>query len=145
MPIQVFTCQGCAYRFEVYCQVGTTAKPCPKCKNSVEQGLPRNIQVSFKASGNEIHPENTGVADLDYVADRAIGENAAKGYQEVEKREEYKRKLLRDSPGATKQDLIKLPDGDYMVIPHTTALGLREKVQGLTDLLWEEREPLKPL
>jgi len=61
-------------------------------------------------------PQNTGVSSYDYNVDRIVGAEAKERWQAVEKREALKRGVVHDTPGATKQDLSVLPDGNYRVM-----------------------------
>lgn len=130
MPIHVFKCLPCALRFEAFGPPALTSSECPNCHKVVKRDLPsgKGSAASFKSGGSAPTPPNSGAASLDYVADRAIGESAVTGWDEVGKREALKRRVLRNTPGASWKDLAVNPDGTYTPVP-TPARVQVEKVR----------------
>lgn len=119
MPIYRFQCNPCAYRFERNLPVGTLTEPCPKCRISVARIPPGGLTSSFEIASSSGAPPDQGVSQVDYVADRAIGESARQGWEVISARNEEKRRLRRENPG---HSIVKQIDGSYEAVPNEIAV-----------------------
>ncbi len=120
MPLYRFQCNPCAYRFDRNLPVGTLSETCPKCKEPVARMPPGGLSSSFQGAetANGMPPDQ-GVSQMDYVADRAIGESARQGWEVIDRRNEDKRRLRRENPG---HSIVKQVDGSYAAIPNEIAV-----------------------
>lgn len=144
MPQYRFACSACHKLTNRVEPVGTRQVVCA-CGQTAIRMMPTSQTASFEPPSS-IAPENTGVSSLDYVADLAIGKSAEDGKQVVRDREAYKRSLLRDNPGLTKQDLWRTPWGEYVVAPESVRRQVRQESLDATSpetvqRLREEQDP----
>ena len=91
-------------------------KKCPDCGQLAQRNLPTDLKGVFNLETSGVGPQNTGVSELDLNLDRVVGQDAAKGWKAIEKRNSTKQEVLRSTPGATPYDLSKNPDGSYRVM-----------------------------
>lgn len=93
-------------------------KECPACGEIADRIPPKTVGYTFQPTPTAEGPipQNTGVSSYDYEVDRIVGAEAEQRWSAVEQREALKRSVMRDAPGATKQDLSALPDGSYRVM-----------------------------
>ena len=117
MPIYTYQC-ACGLRFERNVPMSDRAVPvsCTDCGAEASRLVPDDITGVFKLETNGPGPQNTGVSQMDAVADRAIGVDAEKGWKVVEKRQGVKSKILTQNPGVGRGDLSRQPDGSYKIL-----------------------------
>jgi putative FmdB family regulatory protein len=118
LPIYEYTCNECSIRFEKMRKLAEHDDPanCPECGTVVNK-VPSATNFAFAgAIVGGPRPQNTGVHSIDYNADRVIGRDAESRWKTITERQDYKRKVLRDNPGATGFDLSRTRDGDYKVM-----------------------------
>lgn len=122
MPTYTYQCYECGHRFEHTCPADKRQDyhPCKSCSEMAEQLVPEGLGHAFdvEASSNGLPvPQNTGVASYDYDFDRVVASQARERMLIHKQREAYKRDILRDNPGAGKEDLARDLDGNYIVVP----------------------------
>jgi hypothetical protein len=61
-------------------------------------------------------PQNTGVTEFDYNADRIIGEDSRKKWSVIEERNAEKERVLAQAKGVQSRDLSREADGSYRVM-----------------------------
>lgn len=119
MPVFSYQCE-CGLQFERPGKASQAQVPheCSGCGGMAKRLPPESLGYTFshEHTNEGVAPQNTGVSALDYDADRIVGEDARRRWDGYEKKEERRRELLRQYPGATKEDLAVLPNGDYRVM-----------------------------
>ena len=127
MPIYEFLCQNCGIQFEQLFSRPSTADnsaPCPDCGKSAQKQV-STVNHAFAHTPTGPGPQNTGVSQIDHNFDRVIGRDAEQKWAAIEKRQAYKREVLRDAArqgvGAGMQHLVRTRGkdqgaGDYRVI-----------------------------
>jgi len=86
-----------------------------------------------------IRPQNTGVSSYDANVDRVIGDHAKGSYEQISKRHERKREVIRDNPGTSGHDLSRTDTGDYRILNKDerlaaeTARNLNAEAMGMID------------
>jgi hypothetical protein len=117
MPVFDYQCE-CGLKFSRPGKLSTAmeAQVCQVCGAKASRVPPESIGHTFKPKESVgITPQNTGMSDYDYNADRIIGTEASESWETVSKREESKREVMRAS-GKSSQDLSLLPGGAYRVM-----------------------------
>ena len=148
MPRFEFQCE-CGVRFEesAKSKEHSTPKPCPECGTLAPRWMPEDVSGVFNPGMDGTPgPQNTGVAEIDTVADRAIGESAQQGWQVAEKRVADKREIMEET-GVDGKDLSKNPDGSYGVLKPEER-GVHDRAQAINSLamkrLHERRQSSSP-
>ena len=148
MPVYTYQCQHCGLRFESVARMDkATGKQRCQCGEQAERCVPESIGYHFEAKTEGLGPQNTGIADVDYEVDRIIANDAEGKWEQIEARDEYKRSIIRDYPGATSDDLSREPDGTYSVMPKDLkegALRVRTVNNVAMQLLKRTRKSLSP-
>jgi len=119
MPTYEYQCQHCGLRFEAKASMKGHMNPikCQDCGEEAPRHLPDGVTGVFNQETDGLpKPQNTGVSQIDVVADRAIGASAKKGWAHVRDRVARKRSILRDNPHVEPEDLSRTPDGDYKIL-----------------------------
>lgn len=119
MPTYEYQCQNCGLRFEGRGSMKDHMQsiPCKSCGEDAPRNIPTQVGGVFNQKTDGLpQPQNTGVSQIDVVADRAIGESAKKGWAHVRNRVTRKRQILRDNPDKGGKDLSRTPDGDYRIL-----------------------------
>lgn len=96
MPLYLFSCPKCSFRFERLVPVSCESHPCPDCA----EPAPRTVkgQTFSHAFEEPATPTNSGVHSYDNPsADMAVGRDAAKKWEEYEGRKKVKEKIRRES------------------------------------------------
>ncbi len=133
MPIFEFQCT-CGLRFDASVAREKRGEPrkCPECGDSANPCLPATVAGHFKKDVTGPVPQNTGIADLDAHIDRVIGQSAAQGWEQHEKRVDHKREVIARS-GVSGGNLSRTVDGDYIPLKpeekaaHDRALAIHNK------------------
>ena len=117
MPRYDYQCV-CGLMFESYASMANSMEnqDCPDCGTSAERVVPEKVEGSFVQDVSGPVPQNTGVSQIDAVADRAIGKAAQQGWEVADRRVQDKRQVLSGTPNATGHDLSRNPDGTYRVM-----------------------------
>lgn len=117
MPIYEYECPECGLRFERHLPISKfdSVQACPECATDARK-LMSAASFTFAHKPTGPVPQNTGVHAIDYGYDTVIGRSAEHGKKVAQDRQAYKRKVIRDNPGATGKDLRRTPDGDYVVM-----------------------------
>jgi len=104
--------------FEGYASMSDSmiARVCPDCGKLAERAVPDKVEGSFVQDVTGPVPQNTGISQIDAVADRAIGKAAQQGWEVADRRVQAKRQVLAGTPEATGHDLSRNPDGTYRVM-----------------------------
>lgn len=137
----------CGLMFEGYAPMADSmeSKDCPDCGKAADRAMPDNVEGSFEQDVSGPVPQNTGVSQIDAVADRAIGKAARQGWEVADRRVRDKRRVIADTPGATGHDLSRNPDGSYRVMtPEEKGVHDRsQKIHGkaMTELGSKKDEP----
>lgn len=119
MPTYEFGCQDCGLIFTKMKKMEhrDDVEKCPECAS---EDVGRRVTAgSFAFSHVPVggaRPQNTGVHGIDYNYDKVIGEDAARKWDLIAKRQEHKRSVIRNNPGSTGYDLSRTVDGDYKVM-----------------------------
>ena len=116
MPLYIYQCNTCGLRFERRVGMSERTKQSCDCGQPAIQVLPEEVGFTFNQPTQGILPQNTGISGIDTSYDRVIAQDAAKRWEIHNQREGIKRRVLRDNPSATKQDLSITPDGTYRVM-----------------------------
>lgn len=129
MPVYEFQCDACGVRFEkLYQRISTAeqAAPCPEC-GEPSRKLVSTVNHTFKHPESQKRgplPPSTGTSD-DWNYDKAIGDDAAKKWAQIEERKKHKVGVIRDAAkegvGADMEHLVRTRGkdqgaGDYRVI-----------------------------
>lgn len=132
MPIYEFQCNSCGLRFErLYRKYSEdTEVPC-ECGNQAKKLV---SAVSFSFAHTPVggpRPQNTGVHSIDYNPDQVIGRDAARRWEEMEKRGEVKDRHIRDERKAgrvvTREQLVPKSDGEgYRTITEPERVRVNE-------------------
>lgn len=106
MPTHTFQCK-CGFRFKKRTS-GATRVTCDQCGSKrTKKLLPSQLRASFSAGDGSPTPQNTGISQVDYNADRAIGAASMKTWEEVSDRNARKHEILAENPDATGSDLSR--------------------------------------
>lgn len=96
MPAFLFFCSSCVYRFEKIVSSNVDKYPCPDCGGSCVRTL--EGQSFAHAFEEPAVPTNSGVTDYDHPsADKAVGRDADKKWEELTERKKFKEKLRANS------------------------------------------------
>lgn len=131
MPKYTFVCQGCNVRFDRNLKMAEHQDhPCPACRKPAPRFWDgQGFGFDF-AETPGTRKANSGVTKHDYpTADQAVGMSATARWQEVEAREEVKRKVRQ---GGKTTGLIRKhgPDNQYI------------EYEAMTPGKWEARKQL---
>jgi len=118
-------------------------KECPDCGQMAGRAVPESVEGNFDHDVSGPVPQNTGISQIDAIADRAIGKSARKGWEVADKRVQDKRRVLAGSE-ATGHDLSRNPDGSYRVMTPEEK-GVHERSQeihskAMTELLKKRKK-----
>jgi hypothetical protein len=101
--------------------------PCKECgkpsKRRVSKANHKFAHASTQTRGAA--PPSTGTSD-DWDYDKVIGRDAEQKWKLIEERTAHKRKVLRDNPGSSGDDLQRTPDGDYRVMKQEQRTAIEE-------------------
>lgn len=116
MPRYEFQCD-CGLRFEAVKPASQHSQPtkCIACGEMASRAMPDAVSGVFNQTVTGPGPQNTGVHSLDVHIDRVIGQHAKQGWEAEDARQQEKRRVLRQNPGAKTEDLSLQPDGSYRV------------------------------
>jgi putative FmdB family regulatory protein len=119
MPTYEFQCKECGLRFEAVGDATKSEDPreCHCCGHQAERIPHTEVNFHFDAKTSGLTPQNTGVSGIDYEVDKIIANDAEEKWDQINARDESKRRILRDYPDTTKEDLSREPDGSYSVMP----------------------------
>jgi putative FmdB family regulatory protein len=138
MPIYEYECQTCGLQFEKLKSMSKCMdpEPCPECAAPEAKKLMSVVNHTFAHTvvGGP-RPQNTGVHAIDYNVDRTIGRDAEQRWGVIEKRNNRKNVVIRDSRksglNVTNRDqLVRTTENDYRVITEQERLTVnagREK------------------
>lgn len=117
MALYSYQCK-CGLRFTKSARMADYRKPakCPECGKDAPRHIPDDIDGVFQFESTGPVPQNTGVQDIDAIADRAIGQSAKQGWDVIKKRVREKRQLLNQNPDVDPRSLSRNPDGSYRVL-----------------------------
>lgn len=144
MPTYEYQCQNCGLRFDGRASMQDHMKPvaCKSCGEDSPRHLPDAVGGVFNQETDGLpKPQNTGVSQIDVVADRAIGASAKLGWAQVRDRNSRKRTILRDTPGAEGEDLSRTPDGDYRVLS-SDERGVHDRANAINSKAMETLHPV---
>ena len=148
MPLYIFQCE-CGVRFEETARISDHSKPqsCPECGEDAPRWMPKDVSGVFSPGMDGTPgPQNTGVSEIDAIADRAIGESAKRGWGVAERRVATKREILVQT-GADGKDLSRNPDGTYRVMS-AEERGIHDRANAINSLamrqLQERRQNSSP-
>ena len=96
VPIYKYQCYECGLEFEEIRPANKREEcPCPSC-SELAQKLVSAGNFTFKHNPTGIHPQNTGVASIDYDFDKTIGRDSEQKWRKIEDRRAEKIKHLED-------------------------------------------------
>lgn len=87
--------------------------------------MPEEVAGVMNQRATSLAPQNTGVSSFDAHVDRVIGSSSQEGWEYQEKRDAIKRSVLQANPGARREDLSAVGEGDWEIMPKP----LTEKVK----------------
>lgn len=98
MPLYEFQCDSCGVRFEKLFRriVDDPQVDCGECGKRARKMMSACNHTFAHTPVGGPRPQNTGVHSIDYNADRVIGRDAARRWEEIEKTRSYKHSLVRD-------------------------------------------------
>lgn len=137
-----YQCQACGLRFDAHrtAAMGTDPYPCLGCDSEALRLPPETMTSTYAPTGDgTIRPQSTGVSSYDSNVDKVIGDHAKGSYEQITKRHERKREIIRDNPGVSGHDLSRTDDGDYRILNKNernaseTARNLNATAMGMID------------
>ena len=134
MPVFEYQC-SCGIRFEGKAKMADfdKPKPCPDCGADSLRWLPEGVASVFNVQMDGTpNPQNTGVSDIDMIADRAIGTSARKGWKVAEVRVTDKLDYLEKTK-ANPKNLSLQPGGGYSVMTDEER-GVHERARAINNL-----------
>ena len=116
MPIYRYSCPSCGLRFEKMQSASARATvACKRCGGAGERIVSAgNFQFAHQPGG--LTPTNTGASAVDHDFDVIVGRDSALRLAEMQKRQDYKRGVMRANDLETGHRLSRMPDGDYFVM-----------------------------
>jgi putative FmdB family regulatory protein len=120
MPLYQYLCGECKLRFESVGGASNASQPaaCPRCSRPAPRALPGSLRTAYSAQVSGIAPQNTGLSGVDTSYDRVIGQSARQGWDAQRLRLRDKHEILRRNPGASGEDLKRVPGRNvYEVMP----------------------------
>lgn len=154
MAIYEFACEECGLKFEVMKGMSLSDEPekCPECGN-VAKKLVSVANHAFAHTPTGPVPQNTGIHQIDYNADRVIGRDAERKWQKIEERTKYKRGKLQEAArtqgvDAKMDHLVRTREGagDYRLITEPERLEVntrRELANAVTKAVANEKASAK--
>ena len=142
MPLYRYQCHECGLQFDarVSADKGTAPYPCLSCSTLAQRKVPETMTSTYNPKGDgTIRPQNTGVNSYDANVDRVIGDHAQTSYEQISKRHERKREIIRNNPGISGHDLSRTDDNDYRILNANerqaaeTARNLHSSAMGMID------------
>ena len=115
MPMYTFKCGGCGVQSEAVVKRKTKKVECNVCGEMAARELSRDVAATFQSGASM--SQKTGVQELDFDYDRAIGEDSRRKWDTINKRTAHKQSVVSSTPGAEIGDLSRNPDGSYVVMP----------------------------
>ena len=91
------------------------AAACKRCGEPAERQVSAgNFQFAHQPAA--LAPTNTGASSVDHEVDVMVGRDSAARLEEMMKRQDRKRGVMRANGLETGHRLSRLPDGDYFVM-----------------------------
>ncbi len=148
MPIYEFLCQACGLKFEKLFSRMTGDQSTP-CTCGAEAGrLMSTFSHSFAGKPHGLGPQNTGVHGIDYNVDQIIGRDAADKWEQIEKRNTDKDKIIAQERKAgldvKREQLVRTSEGEYRTIKETERVKVNENRAAAAAVNKKAREQKKP-
>lgn len=116
MPIYRYSCPACGLRFEKMQGASARAEAaCKRCGGDAARQVSAG-NFKFAHQPGALAPTNTGASSVDHDVDVVIGRDSALRLAEMQKRQDYKRGVVRANQLEDGRRLSRLPDGDYFVM-----------------------------
>lgn len=139
MPILKFQCFTCGLASKQRVSLGTTKTTCPSCKGeSILEGQPEMASTSYSANVEQLGLQTTGVEASDLNFDRIVAEDARNKWEQIYARRQAKWDLLDESKGASGSDIVRLPNGEYLV-NKTVSSDLSSRRETTRDIMEKQR------
>lgn len=139
MPILKFQCFTCGLASKQRVSLGTTKTTCPSCKGeSTLEGQPEMASTSYSANVEQLGLQTTGVEASDLNFDRIVAEDARNKWEQIYARRQAKWDLLDESKGASGSDIVRLPNGEYLV-NKTVSSDLSSRRETTRDIMEKQR------
>lgn len=139
MPILKFQCFTCGLASKQRVSLGTTKTTCPSCKGeSVLETQTEMASVSYSANVEKLGLQTTGVEASDLNFDRIVAEDARNKWEQIYARRQAKWDLLDESKGASGSDIVRLPNGEYLV-NKTVSSDLSSRRETTRDIMEKQR------
>ena len=128
MPVYEYQCKSCGLRFEKMVRISEKDSVLCDCGNKAQSIISGNFGMTADYQTSGIVPQNTG-SNLDYEFDRIIAKDSQEKWEIIDKRNAYKREVLRKNPNALREDLIRTIDGDYTITTPDKKKAFKERIE----------------
>jgi hypothetical protein len=150
VPLQQYKCNSCGFTTKRMVRQGTSAVlSCARCGDTLV--IASNMgSFKFAHQPGMPAPTNSGASSVDHDVDVIIGRDSQLRLQEMEKRQDRKRNIMRQNSLTSGHRLSRMDDGDYFVMSPEeekaarTARNLNSKAMRLIDNFRNRQKGTKP-